>query len=77
MDSSKAAALWDRANTTQIRLKLQNRTDSDILDLLGSLENKQGYIKQLIRDDMTGAQRWKQYARIEQNKPGYYSLSDR
>ena len=74
MDASKAAAIWDSKNTTQIRMKLQNKTDRDILDLLGSLQNKQGYIKRLIRDDMIGAKTYLQYARIEQNKPGYYSL---
>ena len=65
MDSSKAAAAWDRANTKQIVMKLQRRTDRDILDLLGSLENKHGYIKQLIRNDMDGARLYTQYARIE------------
>ena len=76
MDSSKAAAAWDKANTKQIVMKLQRRTDHDILELLGSLDNKQGYIKQLIRDDMTGARVYTRYARIEQTYPGYYSLSD-
>ena len=61
MDSSKAAAIWDRANTKQIVMKLQRRTDRDILDLLGSLDNKQGYIKQLIRADMNGEQVYKQF----------------
>ena len=76
MDSSKAAAIWNAKNTTQIKMKLQNRTDRDILDLLGSLQNKQGYLKQLIRADMDGAHIYEQYARIEQERPGYYSLSE-
>ena len=70
MDSSKAAAIWYRNNTTQIRMKLQNKTDRDILDLLGSLQNKQGYIKQLIRADMDGARIYERYTRIEQERPG-------
>lgn len=65
MDSSKAAALWDRANTVQYKMKLQKNTDRDIIALFEMLDNKQGYIKQLIRADMDGAQRWKQYTRID------------
>ena len=40
---------WDKHNTTQIKLKLNNNTDKDIIEWLGSLENKQGTIKDLIR----------------------------
>lgn len=61
MDSSKAAALWDRNNTTQYKVKLQNRTDYDIIELLKTLDNKQGYIKQLIRADINGEQIYKQF----------------
>ena len=58
MDSSKAAYKWDRANTTRIGLKLQNNTDRDILELLARIGNKQGYIKQLIRDDLRGEKKY-------------------
>ena len=58
MDSSKAAAIWDRNNTTQVKLKLQNNTDSDILDVLDRIGNKQGYIKRLIRDDLDGEKKY-------------------
>jgi len=34
------------------RLSLNVRTDADIIAKLDSLPSKQGYIKQLIRDDM-------------------------
>ncbi len=40
---------WDRENTTQFKLKLNKRTDRDILDWLGGLDNKQGSVKELIR----------------------------
>lgn len=65
MDSSKAAALWDRTNTIQYKMKLQRRTDADIIALFETLENKQGYIKQLIRSDIDGARLYTQYARID------------
>ncbi len=64
MDSSKAAYEWDRKNTTMIAMKLQNRTDKDILDLFGSLSNRQGYIKRLIRDDLDGEKKYLQYLKI-------------
>ena len=43
---------YDRENTTRINLKLNNRTDADIIEKLRSVESIQGYIKQLIREDM-------------------------
>lgn len=64
MDSSKAAYEWDRKNTTMVAMKLQNRTDKDILDLFGSLSNRQGYIKRLIRDDLDGEKKYLQYLKI-------------
>lgn len=64
MDSSKAAYEWDRKNTTMVAMKLQNRTDKDILDLFGLLSNRQGYIKRLIRDDLNGEKKYLQYLKI-------------
>lgn len=43
---------WDSAHTTSIHLKLNNKTDIDILAKLNTVESKQGYIKQLIRADI-------------------------
>lgn len=43
---------YDRANTKQITLKLNVKTDADILEHLNAAGNKQGYIKQLIRADI-------------------------
>ena len=48
----KAKAKYDKGNTKQIILKLNLKTDKDILDLLQSVGNKQGYIKDLIRKDI-------------------------
>ena len=52
MDSSKAAAIWDKNNTKQYKVKLQLNTDRDIINLMDQISNKPGYIKQLIRADM-------------------------
>jgi hypothetical protein len=43
---------YDRKNCRQLCLKLNRRTDADILAVLDQLENKQGYIKALIRADI-------------------------
>jgi hypothetical protein len=48
----RAQEKYDRANTVQIHLKLNTKTDADILDKLDSVPNKQGYIKDLIREDI-------------------------
>ena len=42
---------WDKSNTTQVKLKLNNNTDKDIIEWLNSLENKQGTLKYLIRKE--------------------------
>lgn len=51
-DQKEYTAKYDRDNTTRVYIKLNNRTDKDILDKLGSVPNKQGYIKGLIRSDI-------------------------
>ena len=51
----KAAAKYDKANTKSVFLKLNIKTDADILEYLDTVGNKQGYIKELIRKDMNGS----------------------
>lgn len=41
-----------KKNTRGIYLKLSINTDADILSKLDSVDNKQGYIKELIRNDI-------------------------
>ena len=43
---------YDRKNTVQVKLKLNKKYDADIIGKLDAVSNKQGYIKQLIRDDI-------------------------
>lgn len=52
MADSQAKKDWMRANTTVITMKLNHRTDADILEHLSKLDNKNGYIKSLIRADI-------------------------
>ena len=51
----KAAAKYDAANTKQIHLKLNLKTDIDIIGHLEMQDSVQGYIKKLIRDDITSS----------------------
>lgn len=50
-----ATPQYDRENTRRINLKLNKKTDDDIIRHLESQENIQGYLKQLIREDMKRA----------------------
>lgn len=48
----KAIRKYDKEHTKQVLLKLNKGTDADILQKLDEVDNKQGYIKGLIRDDI-------------------------
>lgn len=48
----KASAKYDAANTMQFKIKLNKTTDAEIIEHLKSLDNKQGYIKNLILQDI-------------------------
>ena len=47
-----ASERYDRENTIRIALKLNKKTDAEIIAHLERQTNKQGYIKSLIRADM-------------------------
>lgn len=46
----RAVAKYDKEKSVFISLKLNRETDADILALLDSVENKQGYIKSVLRE---------------------------
>ena len=48
----RANAKYDKVNTVRISFKFNVNTDHDILRKLESVDNKQGYIKELIRKDL-------------------------
>ena len=49
---SIAQAKYDSTHCKYYTLKMNLETDSDIIEKLSSMESKQGYIKQLIREDI-------------------------
>lgn len=48
----RASAKYDAANTVQFKFKLNKKNDADIIEHLKNQPNKQGYIKDLIKEDM-------------------------
>lgn len=48
----RAQEKYDKLNTVKVLLKLNKKTDADVLARLEEVENKQGYIKRLIREDI-------------------------
>lgn len=48
----RAAAKYQAAHIKQVLVKLNDRTDPDILAHLESIPNVQGYLKALIRADI-------------------------
>ena len=49
----RASIKYNKENTVQISLKLNRSTDADLIDSLNRVKNKQGYIKELIRRDIS------------------------
>ena len=50
----KASAKYDKKHTRSILFKFNTTSDADILAKLDEVGNKQGYIKELIRDNISG-----------------------
>ena len=48
----RAQEKYDANNTKKIVMKLNLKTDDDIIHRLDEVGNKQGYIKNLIREDI-------------------------
>lgn len=48
----RAVIKYDAKNTKQYHLKLNVNTDADIIERLNQVDTVQGYIKDLIREDM-------------------------
>ena len=48
----RAVRKYDAENTKQFHLKLNIKTDADIIKQLSKQENVQGYLKKVIRNDI-------------------------
>ena len=50
--AKRAQARYDKLHTKAVMLKLNLKTDADILEKLAQVDSKQGYIKALIRENI-------------------------
>lgn len=48
----EAVARYDKKNMKGLYIKLHKKNDKDIIDKLEQVESKQGYVKELIRNDL-------------------------
>lgn len=48
----RASTRYNKANTTQVLLRLNLNTERDIIEALDAQPSKAGYIKRLIREDV-------------------------
>lgn len=48
----RASLKYNQTHTRQVSIKLNTKTDADILSKLDSVDNVQGYVKGLIREDL-------------------------
>lgn len=44
---------YNRKNIVQINLKFNKNTDSDIINFLDTLDNKQKFFKEIIKNELT------------------------
>ena len=54
---SEAKKRWDKENTTTVSLKLNHKTDADIIHKFEKVPNRQGYVKSAIRRDIAKEQK--------------------
>lgn len=50
MGKYDAQTAWKTKNTTRVVMNLNRNTDADIIRNLEAIENKQGFLKKLLRD---------------------------
>ena len=50
----RAVAKYDKENTTQIKFKLNKKTDADIIEYLKTIENRSQWFKDIVRAEIKG-----------------------
>ena len=43
---------YNKKNVLQLKIGLNRKTDADVIEKIQSVDNKAGYIKKLVRDDI-------------------------
>ena len=52
MTQSDNSNRYNKLNTTTLCIRLNRKTDTDIIERLKAVHSKQGYVKRLIRADI-------------------------
>lgn len=52
MSRSDNSSKYNKLHTVVVSVRLNKKTDSDIINRLKAQQSRQGYIKRLIREDM-------------------------
>ena len=52
MNNAEYLAQYEKENLRQIRLKINRKTEPELLEWIEKQDNIQGYIKRLIMEDM-------------------------
>ena len=55
MTVENAQSRWTKNNLVNVQFRLNKQKDADIIAKLDNVPNKQGYIKQLIRQDIAAS----------------------
>ena len=63
MDNVEYMKNYEKENLRQIRLKINRKTEPELLEWIEQQANIQGYIKRLIRDDMEFMQNFEKECR--------------
>ena len=63
MKNAEYLANYEKENLRQIRLKINRKTEPELLEWTEKQDNIQGYIKRLIRDDMEYLQNFEKECR--------------
>jgi hypothetical protein len=52
MATENAMTRYVKKNIVSVPFRLNRKTDADIIEHLQTIDNRQGYVKRLIRDDI-------------------------
>ena len=66
--SKLAQERYDNKNTKQFKMKLNTKTDADIIEYLDTLDNKQGKVKELIREEIARHKTFAKQKEVAENK---------
>lgn len=75
MANMKYLNQYEKENIRQIRLKINRKTEPELLEWVEKQENIQGYIKLLIREDMERKRKAEEECRKEEKREQETSLN--